>query len=201
MTIKLKDGDALVFKIPAVWEKVYKADVVGEVVNVFPEGYTEPLEVCIGNVENYLERGYYKLLFPVTNKYEKESKLETNLNIAQDIYFDVAKHAKAWGVTNVTASEIIQKELFKRGLTWACKYAIPQYCSALYLFADGKNSDIRYGNINRPKQLEATLQASTTYTLHIEQPKPEEEIVELMGKKYSKADIEEALRLLTPKEG
>ena len=131
---------------------------------------------------------------------------ESLLSITQDVYFDVAKHAKAWGVAHEDASEIIQKELFKAGCGWAISKQNVQFTSENILIVRGPM--ITWASeVWHTAPTEATLQASTTYTLHIEQPEPEEEIVEedneiiqLMGKKYSKADIEAALRLLTPKE-
>lgn len=131
------------------------------------------------------------------------------MEITQDIYFDVAKHAKAWGTTNVEASKIIQKELFKAGKEWYRGGHSIKYVDESYLFAYASAEDIKYSStlpFYGCPQAEATLQASTTYTLHIVEkatPEPEEEdneIIQLMGKKYSKADIEKALALLQPKE-
>jgi len=122
------------------------------------------------------------------------------MEITQDIYFDVAKHAKAWGVAHEKASEIIQKELFKAGREWHWGGCNPRHTEENYLFAYSDNMDIRYSDtlsFQGCPQAEATLQASTTYTLLIAE---QEELVEFAGKKYSKADIEKALSLLKPKE-
>lgn len=134
-----------------------------------------------------------------------EPKLNTEslLSITQDIYFDVAKHAKAWGVAHEEASEIIQKEVLSNGIYWCDGDDTVCNKSAEILFVRNKRGgcEMYFGQSYYEKKgaKEATLQASTTYTLHIEQP--QEELVELMGKKYSKSDIEKALSLLKPKEG
>lgn len=142
------------------------------------------------------------------NEKEKTMSTESTLNITQDIYFDVAKHAKAWGVKHKKASEIIQKELFKVGRDWHKGDGFVQHTSKPYLYIYSEGNDICYGELEPDNErLEATLQASTTYTLHVATPEPEEELVEedneiiqLLGKRYSKSDIEKALALLQPKE-
>jgi hypothetical protein len=147
-------------------------------------------------------------LYSTDNEKEKAMSTESTLNITQDIYFDVAKHAEAWGVKHEEASDIIQKELFKAGYDWSWPVGGAKHkekelihvetdTSGKYVISHGAFEYIK--NADNPPA-EATLQASTTYTLHIEQPEPEEEIVEFSGKKYSKADIEKALALLQPKE-
>jgi len=124
------------------------------------------------------------------------------MEITQDIYFDVAKHANAWGVAHEEASKRIQEFLFESSIYWAGASRGDIFAAeALYLFV--REKDITYSYFAGTSAIEATLQASTTYTLYIEQLKAKEEdneIIQLLGKKYSKADIEKALQLLTPKE-
>lgn len=165
-------------------------------------------------VDNFLEYNPSWVIKGITFKQptlcttdEKESKLEPTLNITQDIYFDVAKHAKAWGVEHEEASEIIQKEVLSNGIYWCDGDDTVCNKSAEILFVRNKRGgcEMSFGQSYYEKKgaKEAALQASTTYTLLIEEkatPEPQEELVELLGKKYSKADIEKALLLLKPKE-
>lgn len=199
--IKLKDGDVFSFVYN---NKHWDCEVVGWQVNLF---YPSTIDMVTAYNVSSVERFFndisngWKLTTPITNKHEKENNMSTDnkLSITHDIYFDVAKHAKAWGVKHEEASEIIQKELFKNGMCWSGNSDKIQHTTYPYLcviiFSDGP---FIFFDQNAPNYKEATLQAHTIYTLDIQQP--EEEVVELMGKKYSKADIEKALSLLQPKE-
>lgn len=221
MNVKLKDGDVFTFMLSnSTWE----ATVVGGRVKLLTRserdykrvqwaiGVEHRVEECVKELEDLLSNPdtNWRLLTPITNTKEKamqESKQDNLLSITQDIYFDVAKHAKAWDVAHWEASKIIQKELFKTGRKWRYnpRVGTVAHTSELYLYAHADDNDICWGDLRSNAIQEATLQASTTYTLNITESKVEEEkssdiLVEFSGKKYSKADIEKALALLQPKE-
>ncbi len=206
--IKLKDGDE--FSILANG-KNYKCFTNGAYTDIYDQN--GKFNSCQNNrlVEanlNANEEIYcWKLTSTIANKYEREAHVNNKLSITQDIYFDVAKHAKMWNVKHEEASKRIQEVLFESGIYWLSGHKdvknYPQQFLVVEQDVDGGSWHIARPLYKpAPKFQEATLQANTTYTLQIQEKEElvEEDVIQLLGKKYSKKDLEEALKLLSPKE-
>jgi len=151
--VKLKDGDVFSFTYN---NDCWNCAVVGDRVLLTDAHGMSETSYPVSRAEEFLnDKSPWVLTTPITNKHEKgktvqEAKLEIDnkLSITQDIYFDVAKHAKAWGVKHEEASKIIQKELFKTGRKWRYNHRVGTvaHTSELYLYAHADDNDICWGD-------------------------------------------------------
>lgn len=193
--VGLRVGDKIIYKgdAPSAMSPHHAFKVGSILTFVRDNGTNCPYFSCEGRQSNNfnLEARIWEKIVPV-----KEQKLK----------FDVAAHAKAWSVSHEEASKRIQEWLFAEGCKWCNGVVTPFQLSADYLFLNyydgqGITQTSSKPTVDAYDGPEATLIATTSYQLSVEQPKvvppvPEKEYIEFNGKRYEKEKLAEALKML-----